>query len=64
MPWVRFDKAFDFRHKPRVMQHFPAGQTVMVTTPCAEAAQGAGAGSIVKRPAGKKTLKTGQTVDE
>jgi len=38
MPWVRFTADFDFKPMPTVTQAYRAGQVVLVTTPCAEAA--------------------------
>jgi len=64
MPWFHFEKDHDFRPKRGVMQSFVAGQVKMVTTPCSDDAFAKGKGRVTKRPAGKKTTKAGETVDE
>jgi hypothetical protein len=50
MPWFAFSLDFDFRPKPRVVLAYKAGQTLLVTTPAAEAAEAAGAGKRVPKP--------------
>lgn len=50
MPWFAFSLDFDFRPKPRVVLAYKAGQTLLVTTPAADAAEAAGAGKRVLKP--------------
>lgn len=42
MPWVSFDRDFDWRPKQGVTIAYKAGMHLLVTTPCAEAAIAAG----------------------
>lgn len=50
MPWIRFERDFDWRPTPRVTIAHKAGKTYLVTTPCAAAAISAGAGVKVMKP--------------
>lgn len=50
MPWVRFVRDFDFRHNPRALTAYKAGQEYLVKAACADAAVAAGAGQLVPRP--------------
>lgn len=60
MPWFRFDVAFDWRVSPRAVVAYPAGVTILVPGPCAEAAVAAGAGCRVARPLTAKMDKSGR----
>ncbi|PWR24572.1 hypothetical protein [Zavarzinia aquatilis] len=60
MPWFRFDRAFDWRATPRSVVAYPAGLTMLVPGPCADAAEAAGAGRRVTRPAAAKMDKSGR----
>lgn len=51
MPWVKFTRKWEFRHKRRVIQPFIPGDVRLVTTRCALAALAVGAGVIVEKPA-------------
>lgn len=42
MPWVRFTSAFDWKPTRQVTMAYRAGDEVLVTTPCANAAMKAG----------------------
>jgi hypothetical protein len=50
MPWVTFDRDFDFRPTRRVTLAYRAGSTLLVTTPAAEAAVAAGKARRAPKP--------------
>ncbi|WP_270374979.1 hypothetical protein [Marinicauda sp. Alg238-R41] len=50
MPWFMFEQDFDHRFAPRAFKAYKAGQTVLVTSECAKAAEEAGRGKRVKKP--------------
>lgn len=51
MPWVRFDRDFDFKPRPVITIGYLAGQVRLVSAACAAAAVEAGAGAVTRRPA-------------
>lgn len=59
MPWLAFSRDFDFRPTRRVALAYKAGQTALVTTPAADAAEAAGAGKRVPSP---KAMTDGSVV--
>lgn len=62
--WVRLDRKFDWRApNGRAMKAFPPGEHFM-TDPQADEAERVGAGKRIDKPAGKKTTKAGQAVDD
>lgn len=54
MPWMRFNKDFDWWVKPSVCLAYKAGSVVNVPTPCAEAAKVAGAATQTVNPKSKR----------
>lgn len=60
MPWFRFDAQFDWRVTARAVVVYPAGITLLVPGPCADAAENAGVGSRVMRPVNAKVDKSGR----
>lgn len=53
MPWVRFDKDFDWSPKFGVTKAYKAGMVKLVTTRCADRAVEAGRGVKVAKPKAK-----------
>lgn len=60
MPWVSFEKNFDYRPAaaPRVMISYRAGKTYNVPTPCAELAKASGAAKALTRPRNRRQKPT------
>lgn len=50
MPWVTFDRDFDYRPTRRIVLAYKAGSTLLIPTVAVEAAEAAGAGRRVPRP--------------
>lgn len=50
MPWVRFNRDFDFKPRPSLTLAYMAGRAYLVSRACAEAAETAGAGALTRRP--------------
>jgi hypothetical protein len=50
MPWVTFTAAFDFKPKAAVTIAYRAGETRLVTTPCAQMAKAAGKAIASRKP--------------
>lgn len=50
MPWFTFSTDFDFRPRPRVIQTYKAGTTLLVPTAVAAAAEAARAGRRASKP--------------
>lgn len=50
MPWMMFLTDFDYRPTRRVTLAYKAGQTLLIPTAAAEAAEAAGAGKRVPKP--------------
>lgn len=54
MPWVRFTADFDWKPKPTVTMAYKAGDTKLVTTPCARQAKALGRAEPVRKPHGQQ----------
>jgi hypothetical protein len=50
MPWFAFDRDFDFRPSRSVMLAYKGGQTLLIPTATAEAAEAAGVGKRAAKP--------------
>lgn len=57
MPWVEFSRDFDWSPpslRGRVTIAYRAGMRLLVTTPCALAAEAAGKGAVIPKPKDKR----------